>query len=223
MSELESYATDGASPMRPPIEWNDRIRWKGGHLLRKPFGIEVPSISAVNGPAAISKIRFLCDIVLTAARRRSKFPPTSSASGRKRRHYPLLLADNRGCIFFSAGRHSLSRVTGVRTNGERSCRALGWRMGAGGASGLAAKPAVGPPPPQPGAQAAFARPPWGYGLGMEMRALGEKWTRASPTRARGRRVGADSRAGGDTMPAKSIVARQATLEVKPAGALDCRT
>jgi len=54
-------------PTRPPIDRIDRIHWEGRHLLMKLLEIEVPVISAINGPAwRHSEIPLLCDIVLAA-------------------------------------------------------------------------------------------------------------------------------------------------------------
>src|SRR5437870_10563887 len=62
-------ATPGTSsfPTRPSIERIDRIHWEGRHLLMNLLNIEVPVISAINGPAwRHSEIPLLCDIVLAA-------------------------------------------------------------------------------------------------------------------------------------------------------------
>jgi enoyl-CoA hydratase/carnithine racemase len=62
-------ATPGTSsfPSRPPAERIDRIHWEGRHLLMRLLEIEVPVISAINGPAwRHSEIPLLCDIVLAA-------------------------------------------------------------------------------------------------------------------------------------------------------------
>jgi enoyl-CoA hydratase/carnithine racemase len=62
-------ATPGTSsfPARPSIERIDRIHWEGRHLLMNLLNIEVPVISAINGPAwRHSEIPLLCDIVLAA-------------------------------------------------------------------------------------------------------------------------------------------------------------
>src|SRR5229473_3363746 len=47
-------ATPGTSsfPSRPPAERIDRIHWEGRHLLMRLLEIEVPVISAINGPAS---------------------------------------------------------------------------------------------------------------------------------------------------------------------------
>ena len=62
-------ATPGTSsfPTRPPADRIDRIHWEGRHLLMRLLEIEVPVISAINGPAwRHSEIPLLCDIVLAA-------------------------------------------------------------------------------------------------------------------------------------------------------------
>jgi enoyl-CoA hydratase/carnithine racemase len=62
-------ATPGTSsfPSRPPPERIDRIHWEGRHLLMRLLEIEVPVISAINGPAwRHSEIPLLADIVLAA-------------------------------------------------------------------------------------------------------------------------------------------------------------
>ena len=58
-------ATPGTSsfPARPSIERIDRIHWEGRHLLMNLLNIEVPVISAINGPAwRHSEIPLLADI-----------------------------------------------------------------------------------------------------------------------------------------------------------------
>src|SRR5207245_10375364 len=52
---------------RPSIERIDRIHWEGRHLLMNLLNIEVPVISAINGPAwRHSEIPLLCCLVLAA-------------------------------------------------------------------------------------------------------------------------------------------------------------
>src|ERR1044071_4454111 len=84
-------ATPGTSsfPSRPSIERIDRIHWEGRHLLMNLLNIEVPVISAINGPAwRHSQIPLLCDLV-----------PGDGM------HivYPLLLGMNRGRYFLMTG------------------------------------------------------------------------------------------------------------------------
>jgi len=84
-------ATPGTSsfPSRPSIERIDRIHWEGRHLLMNLLNIEVPVISAINGPAwRHSEIPLLCDIVL--------------ADGMYI-VYPLLLGMNRGRYYLMTG------------------------------------------------------------------------------------------------------------------------
>jgi enoyl-CoA hydratase/carnithine racemase len=62
-------ATPGTSsfPARPGWDRIDRIHWEGRHLLMRLLEIEVPVISAINGPAwRHSEIPLLSDIVLAA-------------------------------------------------------------------------------------------------------------------------------------------------------------
>ena len=54
------------TPKREPKEW-DRTYWEGKKLLGNLLDIEVPMISAINGPALRhSEIPLLCDIVLAS-------------------------------------------------------------------------------------------------------------------------------------------------------------
>ena len=58
--------TPESRPKRAPAEW-DKTYWEGKHLLWNLLDIEVPMISAVNGPALRhSELPLLCDIVLAA-------------------------------------------------------------------------------------------------------------------------------------------------------------
>ena len=94
-------------PRRTSRRW-DRTYWEGKHLLTNLLDIEVPMISAVNGPALThSEIPLLCDIVLAS----------ESASFQDSPHfrngivpgdgvhviYPLLLGWNRGRYFLLTG------------------------------------------------------------------------------------------------------------------------
>src|SRR5467141_3502655 len=84
-------ATPGTSsfPARPSIERIDRIHWEGRHLLMNLLNIEVPMISAINGPAwRHSEIPLLCAIVPAAGMHIV---------------YPLLLGMNRGRYFLMTG------------------------------------------------------------------------------------------------------------------------
>src|SRR2546421_9186000 len=62
-------ATPGTSsfPTRPSIERIESIHWEGRHLLMNLLNIEVPIISAINGPARRqSELPLLYEIVLPA-------------------------------------------------------------------------------------------------------------------------------------------------------------
>ena len=91
-------------PTRPNIERIDRIHWEGRHLLMKLLDIEVPVISAINGPAwRHSEIPLLCDIVLAAdtAQFQDSAHFASEVVPGDGMHivYPLLLGMNRGRYF----------------------------------------------------------------------------------------------------------------------------
>ena len=100
-------AAEGARLKMAPGDW-DRIYWEGKQLLMNLLDIEVPMISAINGPAVRhSEIPLLCDIVLAA----------EGASFQDSAHfmnglvpgdgvhvvYPLLLGLNRGRYFLLTG------------------------------------------------------------------------------------------------------------------------
>lgn len=99
--------TPESRPKRAPGEW-DKTYWEGKHLLWNLLDIEVPMISAINGPALRhSELPLLCDIVLAA----------EEASFQDSGHfinglvpgdgmhivYPLLLGLNRGRYFLLTG------------------------------------------------------------------------------------------------------------------------
>jgi len=103
-------ATPGTSsfPSRPPAERIDRIHWEGRHLLMRLLAIEVPVISAINGPAwRHSEIPLLCDIVLAAdtAQFQDSAHFASDVVPGDGMHivYPLLLGLNRGRYFLLTG------------------------------------------------------------------------------------------------------------------------
>ena len=103
-------ATPGTSsfPARPSIERIDRIHWEGRHLLMNLLNIEVPIISAINGPAwRHSEIPLLCDIVLAAdtAQFQDSAHFNSDVVPGDGMHivYPLLLGMNRGRYFLMTG------------------------------------------------------------------------------------------------------------------------
>ena len=112
-------ATPESTPKRTPQEW-DKTYWEGKHLLSNLLDIEVPMISAINGPALRhSELPLLCDIVLAA----------EEASFQDSGHfinglipgdgmhviYPLLLGLNRGRYFLLTG----------QTIGAREAKELG--------------------------------------------------------------------------------------------------
>lgn len=99
--------TAESRPKRTPGEW-DKTYWEGKHLLWNLLDIEVPMISAINGPALRhSELPLLCDIVLAS----------EEASFQDSGHfinglvpgdgmhivYPLLLGLNRGRYFLLTG------------------------------------------------------------------------------------------------------------------------
>ena len=99
--------TPESTPRRSPREW-DKTYWEGKHLLSNLLDIEVPMISAINGPALRhSELPLLCDIVLAA----------EEASFQDSGHfinglipgdgvhviYPMLLGLNRGRYFLLTG------------------------------------------------------------------------------------------------------------------------
>src|SRR5262249_59994734 len=103
-------ATPGTSsfPSRPSIDRIDRIHWEGRHLLMRLLEIEVPVISAINGPAwRHGEIPLLCDIVLAAdtAQFQDSAHFVSDVVPGDGMHIvmPLLLGMNRGRYFLLTG------------------------------------------------------------------------------------------------------------------------
>ncbi len=111
--------TPESTPKRTPREW-DKTYWEGKHLRSNLLDIEVPMISAINGPALRhSELPLLCDIVLAS----------EEASFQDSGHfinglipgdgmhviYPLLLGLNRGRYFLLTG----------QTIGARQAQELG--------------------------------------------------------------------------------------------------
>ena len=99
--------TAAGTPKRAPKEW-DQTYWEGKKLLTNLLDIEVPMISAVNGPALRhSEIPLLCDIVLasdTAAFQDSGHFMSGLVPGDGVHIvYPLLLGVNRGRYFLFTG------------------------------------------------------------------------------------------------------------------------
>jgi enoyl-CoA hydratase/carnithine racemase len=92
---------------RTPREW-DATYWEGKHLLFNLLDIEVPMISAINGPALRhSEIPLLCDIVLAAEETTfqdsAHFVNGSVPGDGMHIVYPLLLGWNRGRYFLLTG------------------------------------------------------------------------------------------------------------------------
>jgi len=99
--------TPAGTPKRAPREW-DQTYWEGKRLLTNLLDIEVPMISAINGPALRhSEIPLLCDIVLaseTAAFQDSGHFMSGLIPGDGVHIvYPLLLGLNRGRYFLLTG------------------------------------------------------------------------------------------------------------------------
>ena len=65
----EAFCAEWGGPIpvrRSPREW-DPIYWHGKQLITNLLNIEVPMISAINGPALLhAELALLCDIVLAA-------------------------------------------------------------------------------------------------------------------------------------------------------------
>lgn len=92
---------------RTPAQW-DVTYWEGKHLLMNLLDIEVPMISAINGPALRhSELPLLCDIVLAA--QETTFQDSghfiSGLIPGDGMHvvYPMLLGLNRGRYFLLTG------------------------------------------------------------------------------------------------------------------------
>jgi enoyl-CoA hydratase/carnithine racemase len=99
--------TAAGAPKRTPREW-DKTYWEGKRLLTNLLDIEVPMISAVNGPALRhSEIPLLSDIVLaseTAAFQDSGHFMSGLVPGDGVHIvYPMLLGLNRGRYFLLTG------------------------------------------------------------------------------------------------------------------------
>ena len=99
--------TAATTPKRPPKHW-DQTYWEGKRILTSLLDIEVPMISAINGPALRhSEIPLLCDIVLasdTAAFQDSGHFISGLVPGDGMHIvYPLLLGVNRGRYFLLTG------------------------------------------------------------------------------------------------------------------------
>src|ERR1700687_3005840 len=178
-------ATPGTSsfPTRPSIERIDRIHWEGRHLLMNLLNIEMPIISAINGPAwRHSEIPLLCDIVLAAdtAQFQDSAHFNSDVVPGDGMHivYPLLLGMNRGRYFLLTGQtldakkaHEFGLVAEVLAPDKVLARA--WEI----AEDLAKKPTLALGYTRLLLTEMLRRQMHdllGYGLGMELLALGEK-------------------------------------------------
>lgn len=90
-----------------PRQW-DPVYWEGKQLLTNLLDIEVPMISAINGPALRhSEIPLLCDIVLASEdaefQDSAHFPNGMVPGDGMHIVYPLLLGLNRGRYFLLTG------------------------------------------------------------------------------------------------------------------------
>jgi enoyl-CoA hydratase/carnithine racemase len=183
-------ATPGTSsfPSRPSNERIDRIHWEGRHLLMRLLEIEVPVISAINGPAwRHSEIPLLADIVLAAdtAQFQDSAHFASDVVPGDGMHIvmPLLLGMNRGRYYLLTGQTldarqalDLGLVAEVLPPDKLMARA--WEL----AEDLAKRPTLLLRYTRLLLTEALRRQMHdllGYGLGMEMLALIEK-PEASP-------------------------------------------
>jgi enoyl-CoA hydratase/carnithine racemase len=99
--------TPDSRPRRTPAEW-DATYWEGKRLLMNLLDIEVPMISAINGPALRhSELPLLCDIVLAAEevefQDSGHFMNGLIPGDGMHIVYPLLLGVNRGRYFLLTG------------------------------------------------------------------------------------------------------------------------
>ena len=99
--------TAPGTPKRSPREW-DQTYWEGKRILTSLLDIEVPMISAINGPALRhSEIPLLCDIVLAsdnaAFQDSGHFMSGFVPGDGMHIVYPLLLGLNRGRYFLLTG------------------------------------------------------------------------------------------------------------------------
>jgi len=178
-------ATPGTSsfPTRPSWDRIDRIHWEGRHLLMRLLEIEVPMISAINGPAwRHSEIPLLCDIVLAADTAQfqdsAHFPSDVVPGDGMHIVMPLLLGLNRGRYYLLTGQtldarkaHEFGLVAEVLPPDRLMARA--WEL----AEELAKKPTLALRYTRLLLTEYLRRQMHdllGYGLGMEMLALLEK-------------------------------------------------
>ena len=99
--------TRQSRPKRTPQQW-DKTYWEGKHLLGNLLDIEVPMISAINGPALRhSELPLLCDIVLAsqdvAFQDSGHFTNGLIPGDGMHVIMPLLLGLNRGRYFLLTG------------------------------------------------------------------------------------------------------------------------
>ena len=99
--------TPESAPKRAPKDW-DKTYWEGKQLLTNLLDIEVPMISAINGPALRhSELPLLCDIVLAAEEAvfqdSGHFVSGLVPGDGMHVIYPLLLGLNRGRYFLLTG------------------------------------------------------------------------------------------------------------------------
>src|SRR5713226_5629851 len=175
-------AAGGTGMRSTPAEW-DRVYWEGKHLLMSLLDIEVPMISAINGPAwRHSEIPLLCDIVLAADTAQfqdsAHFPSDVVPGDGMHIVYPLLLGMNRGRYFLLTGQTlnaqkalELGLVAEVLPPDKLVARA--WEL----AEDLARRPTLLLRYTRLLLTEALRRQMHdllGYGLGMELLALGEK-------------------------------------------------
>ena len=100
-------STPASRPQINARTW-DPVYWEGKHLLTNLLDIEVPMISAINGPALRhSEIPLLSDIVLAAETAEfqdsAHFPNGMVPGDGMHVVYPLLLGPNRGRYFLLTG------------------------------------------------------------------------------------------------------------------------
>ena len=100
-------AVPGSRPRRTPGQW-DQTYWEGKHLLMNLLDIEVPMISAVNGPALRhAQLPLTCDIVLAAEHASfqdsAHFPNDLVPGDGVHIIFPLLMGLNRGRYFLLTG------------------------------------------------------------------------------------------------------------------------
>ena len=184
-------STPASRPQVNPRSW-DPVYWEGKHLLGNLLDIEVPMISAINGPALRhSEIPLLCDIVLaseTAEFQDSAHFPNGMVPGDGMHVvYPLLLGPNRGRYFLLTGQILSAQAgsgagSGQRGGGAGRPAAPGLGAGRTAAAPTAAHPALQPGGADPGPQAAHARP---ARLWLGLRGAGAAGFRVAIARAAG--------------------------------------